>query len=276
MSDLAAKADRLLQLLTGLDRCLVAYSGGVDSMLVAAAAQKAIGNRATAVMAVSPSLAEGEREAAVAAAQQIGIRFQSIETDELSRGGYVRNAADRCYYCKSTLYDQLAVLAQQQQAVVVNGANLDDLGDYRPGMRAAVERMVRSPLVECDFRKSDVRALAQLWRLPAWDKPATPCLASRIAYGEEVTADRLRMIDQAERFLRNLGCRSVRVRYHRGDMARIEVAAEDLATLTEPTTRTAITAAFRSYGFQFISLDLDGFRSGSLNALVAIGSSPTD
>lgn len=273
MSVLVAKADRLLHLLASLNRCLVAYSGGVDSMLVAAAAQRALGSRATAVMAISPSLAQGEREAAAAAAEQIGIRFEAIETDELSRADYARNAADRCYYCKSTLYERLAILAEQQQAVIVNGANVDDQGDYRPGMHAAVERQVRSPLIECDFRKSDVRDLARSWGLPAWDKPAMPCLASRIAYGEEVSADRLKMIDLAERFLRGLGCESVRVRYHRGDMARIEVDAENLARLAEPAIRTAISAAFRSYGFQFISLDLDGFRSGSLNALVSIGSS---
>ena len=154
--------------------------------------------------------------------------------------------------------------------MVLNGANLDDLGDYRPGMKAAAEHRVASPLAECGFHKADVRALADEWKLPVWDKPATPCLSSRVAYGEEVTPERLAMIDQAEQYLRTSGLRTLRVRYHKGDLARLEVPLEALPALCDPAAREALVAELKRIGFKYVTLDLEGFRSGSLNALVSI------
>jgi uncharacterized protein len=270
--ELLAKRERLLELLRSYGRCAVAFSGGVDSAVVAQAAQVALQENALAVTGVSPSLAAGELEAATELAQQIGIRHEVLRTNEFSQPAYVRNAGDRCYHCKTELYTQLEQLRQHvgSDYVLVNGANLDDLGDYRPGMQAAAEHAVRSPLADCGLNKADVRALAAHWNLPVWDKPASPCLSSRVAYGEEVTPERLAMIDQAEQYLRELGLRTVRVRYHRGDLARLEVPAEAIAALCEPATRTALTNKLRALGFRFITLDLEGFRSGSMNTLVML------
>lgn len=271
MGSWEAKRETLLATLSAMNRCVVAYSGGVDSAVVAAAAQRALGSSALAVTGVSSSLAAGELEAATSLASQIGIRHQVIATHEMSKPEYLRNAADRCYHCKSELYTQLAEIAQREQAVVVNGANLDDQGDYRPGMRAAREFAVRSPLVECQLTKADVREVARSWGLPIWDKPATPCLSSRIAYGEEVTSERLQMIDRAEQLLRKLGLENVRVRYHRGDLARLEVPASAIAGLAEDRVRRELADQLHAIGFRFVTLDLDGFRSGSLNGLVTLG-----
>jgi uncharacterized protein len=192
-------------------------------------------------------------------------------TDELSDTAYVQNAADRCYHCKTHLYDlMVAALPRLGVAVVAAGANTDDVGDYRPGMQAATEHQVRSPLLECELGKSDVRALAQHWGLSVWDKPATPCLSSRIAYGEEVTPERLRMIDAAERFLRDAGLTSVRVRYHHGDLARVEVSPEALPKLCEGELREQLLSQLQSLGFKYITLDLAGFRSGSQNEVLPL------
>lgn len=266
------KRERLLTLVRSYERCAVAFSGGVDSAVVAKAAQVALGEQALAVTGVSASLASGELEAATELAKLIGIRHEVLPTNEFSTVAYVRNANDRCYHCKSELYAQLEHLRAQLSADVVlaNGANVDDLGDYRPGMQAAKEHQVRSPLAECGFNKADVRALAAYWQLPVWDKPASPCLSSRVAYGEEVTPARLAMIDQAECYLRSLGLRTVRVRYHRGDLARLEVPVEAIPQLCDPGIRVGLTQKLSTLGFRFITLDLDGFRSGSLNSLVTL------
>jgi uncharacterized protein len=273
MSELTAKRDALLELIGGYESCAVAFSGGIDSTVVAKAAQLALGPRAVAVTGTSASLAAGELEEARELARLIGIRHEVIATDEFSNPDYLRNAPDRCYHCKTELYTQIEGLAERLGvAVVLNGANLDDLGDYRPGMNAAAEHGVASPLAECGFRKDDVRALAAEWELPTWDKPAAPCLSSRVAYGQEVTPERLAMIDQAEQFLREVGLRMLRVRYHGGDVARLEVPLDALAKLCDATLREQLVARLKSIGFKYVTLDLEGFRSGSLNALVPIES----
>lgn len=279
---LAQKRNRLLAILRDCGRVAVAFSGGVDSAVVAKAAQVACGEKAVAVTAVSASLASGEREAAEALAAQIGIRHRSIETQEFDNPDYLKNAPDRCYFCKTELYTQLERLLFTPGSsaaferglefdVLVNGANLDDRGDYRPGMQAAREHAVRSPLIEADLTKAEVRQLAAYWELPVWDKPATPCLSSRIAYGLAVTPERVRRVDDAEQFLRReFGLREFRVRHEAGDLARIEVPLGDLERLIAPAAREAITRRLRQLGFKFVTLDLDGFRSGSMNAVVPL------
>lgn len=269
-AELTAKRDRLLAEFAGYGSCAVAFSGGVDSTVAAKAAQLALGDRAVAVTGVSSSLAEGELSAAVELARQIGIRHESLSTDEFSSADYRRNAPDRCYHCKTELYAQLEGLAEQLGvAVIVNGANLDDRGDHRPGMQAAGEHAVRSPLLECGLTKAEVRQLAAHWQLPVWDKPASPCLSSRIAYGEEATPERVAMIDRAEQFLRSRGLRELRVRYHKGDLARIEVPLAGLPRLASAELRESLAREFRALGFKFITLDLEGLRSGSLNQALA-------
>jgi len=274
---LTSKRDRLLDILRACGRVAVAYSGGVDSAVVAKAAQVACGGNAVAITAVSASLAAGEREAAEALAAQIGIRHRVIETDEFSNSDYLKNAPDRCYFCKTELYTQLERLLSQPHAdlpefdVVVNGANLDDRGDYRPGMQAAREHAVRSPLIEAGLTKADVRQLAAHWDLPVWDKPATPCLSSRIAYGLAVTPERVERVDRAEEFLRKeFGLREFRVRHEAGDLARIEVSVDELPRLIAEPARGMISERLHSLGFKYVSLDLDGFRSGSMNAVVPL------
>lgn len=271
MTDLAHKRDRLLASIGSLGRCAVAYSGGVDSAVVAQAAQLALGKHALAITGASESLAEGELEAATQLAARIGIRHRVLHTSELANSAYTRNAVDRCYHCKSELYTQIAAaLAEEDIPYILNGANLDDRGDYRPGLTAAAEHQVRSPLAECELTKAEVRQLAAEWELPVAEKPATPCLSSRIAYGEEVTPERLRMIDRAEQYLRQLGLAEVRVRYHRGDLARLEVPPAAIARLAEDKLRAELVRRLGELGFRFVTLDLAGFRSGSLNSLVPL------
>ena len=279
--ELRAKRDRLLATLSGMGTVGVAYSGGIDSTVVAQAAHLALGERAVAITAVSNSLASGELEEAVELAKRIGVRHRVIRTEEFADPNYLRNHPDRCYFCKSELYGRLTALREELGVeTIVSGANLDDMGDHRPGLIAAAENGIRHPLQECGLTKADVRALAKAWGLPTWDKPASPCLSSRIAYGEEVTPQRVRMIDAAELWLkRTAGLNVVRVRYHKGDLARIEVPLEHLADLVALQTRGELIRVFKDLGFKFVTLDLEGFRSGSLNGLVAsddlrIGGSP--
>ncbi len=272
--ELAARRDLLLDTLKSYGRLAVAYSGGVDSAVVAQASFLALGEAVVAVTAVSDSLAQGELEEAEALATKIGIKHRIIRTEEFSDPNYLRNNTDRCYFCKSELYGRLSgMLKVLNVDVIASGANTDDAGDHRPGMKAAGENGVRHPLQECGLSKNDVRALAKSWGLPTWDKPATPCLSSRIAYGESVTPERVRMIDQAEQWLRQeLNLRILRVRYHKGDMARVEVPLDDLPRLVEPNVRAGMIRAFRDLGFKYVTLDLEGFRSGSLNALIPLES----
>jgi uncharacterized protein len=269
--ELASMRDRLVEALRGYGRVAVAYSGGVDSAVVAQSAFLALGDQAVAVTAVSDSLASGELEEAEALARKIGIRHRAIRTEEFADPNYLRNNPDRCYFCKSELYGRLSNLVDELGVdAIASGANTDDAGDHRPGMKAAAERGVRHPLQECGLSKANVRALAKAWGLPTWDKPATPCLSSRIAYGEEVSPERVKMIDGAESWLRRQGLRLVRVRYHKGDLARVEVPLEELPRLASDEVRSGLVKAFRELGFKFVTLDLEGFRSGSLNTLVPV------
>lgn len=269
-TDIERKRDRLLQILSGYGRVAVAFSAGVDSTVVAKAAQLACGDNAVAVTAVSLSLAAGEQDEARELAQQIGIRHLVISTQEFSDPNYLKNPVNRCYFCKSELYSRLVELGPTLAVdVLANGANLDDQGDYRPGMQAAAQFQVRSPLIEAELSKREVRELARLWDLPVWDKPATPCLSSRIAYGVEVTPERVRRIDQAEQFLkRMLGLRELRVRCEANDLARIEVPLDAVPSLLAVDIREQVRAEFHRLGFRFVTLDLDGFRSGSMNSVI--------
>jgi pyridinium-3,5-biscarboxylic acid mononucleotide sulfurtransferase len=267
--EIAAKRDRLLELLKSYGSCAVAFSGGLDSTVLAKAAQLALGDRAVAVTGLSAALAGSELEEAKSLARLIGIRHELIETGELSLPAYQANNPDRCYHCKTELFTRVEELAERLNvAVVADGSNLDDHGDYRPGLRAAAEKKVKSPLAECGFSKAEIRVLAEYWQLPAWDKPAAPCLSSRIAYGEAVTPQRLAMVEQAEGFLHKRGFKPLRVRYHRGDVARIEAAADAIGRFADPQFRRELIEYFKSLGFKYVSLDLEGFRSGSLNAVL--------
>jgi uncharacterized protein len=273
-TDLEAKRDALLSLIRECGRVAVAFSAGVDSTVVAKAAQLACGDGAVAVTASSASLATGELDESVRLAEQIGIRHQVIETAEFANPDYLSNPSNRCFFCKTELYSQLdRVLPELNVDVVVNGANLDDQGDHRPGMIAAAEYSVRSPLIEAGLTKQDVRDLARHWELPVWDKPAMPCLSSRIAYGVEVTPERVRRIDLAEQFLAELlETRELRVRLESGELARIEVPLSELPKLTSPGVSEGVASKLRELGFLFVTLDLEGFRSGSLNAVLPVES----
>jgi pyridinium-3,5-biscarboxylic acid mononucleotide sulfurtransferase len=272
--ELTQKRDELLTRLRECGRVAVAFSAGVDSTVVAKAAQLACGDNAVAVTASSASLATGELDESVRLAEQIGIRHRIIETTEFADPNYLRNPSNRCFFCKTELYSQLdRILPELNVDFVVNGANLDDRGDHRPGMTAATEHSVRSPLIEAGLTKKDVRDLARHWGLPVWDKPAMPCLSSRIAYGVEVTSERVRRIDLAEQFLaKQLGTRELRVRLEAGDLARIEVPRERICELTENDSAQAVAARFRELGFKFVTVDLEGFRSGSLNTVLPLES----
>jgi uncharacterized protein len=271
MTELAQKRDRLLALIQSYGSCAVAFSAGVDSTVVAKAARLALGDDSVAITGDSPSLAEGELAESRRLAKLIGIRHVVIQTDEHTQPDYLRNAPDRCYHCKTELFTKIAgMLDDLGAAVIVSGANADDADDYRPGMQAAREQRVRSPLLECGITKAELRELAAEWKLPVWDKPAMPCLASRIAYGVEATPERMAMVDGAERYLRSLGFREVRVRYHHGDVARIEVPADTVPSLCRSPMREEVIAELKMAGFKFVSLDLEGFRSGSLNTLVPL------
>ena len=268
--ELQAKREKLLKQLTEYGRVAVAFSAGVDSTVVCKAAALAMGDKSVAVTAASPSVPMGEVERAEQLAAEIGIRHVVIRTDEFNDPNYTSNPTDRCRYCKTELYLQIANLqAELQFDTIVNGANTDDLGDYRPGLQAARDYQVRSPLIEADCNKADVRALAKFWDLPVWDKPASPCLSSRVAYGTEVTPERLRRIDLAERFLREqFDMRELRVRCEAGDLARIEVPPTEIARVA--ADYADVVSQLLQLGFRNVTLDLQGFRSGSMNEALSL------
>jgi len=269
--DVTAQRDHLLEILRRMETAVVAFSGGIDSTVVAKAAFLALGDRAAAVTADSASVPRAEIEEAKRLAQQIGIRHRIVQTEEFADRNYVRNDGSRCYYCKSELYGRIKTLLPKfGAAVICSGANLDDQGDYRPGLKAAAEHQVRHPLQEAGFTKADVRALALEWGLPTWDKPASPCLSSRLAPGVAVTTERTARVEEAEKYLHALGYRECRVRLHEGDLARIEVPPAGLARLLEPAIHEEMVRRFKELGFRFVTLDLEGFRSGNLNQLVSL------
>ncbi|MFH0981731.1 MAG: ATP-dependent sacrificial sulfur transferase LarE [Planctomycetota bacterium] len=267
------KLERMKETLRAMQRVAVAFSAGADSTFVLKVAVDTLGSdHVLAITGKSDSLAHEEFEEAVRVARAFAVEHVVLETDELSNPGYVRNAPDRCYYCKSTLFEcaERYLGAHKASHTLVTGTNADDLKDWRPGLKAATEHAVRSPAAEAGLTKDDIRVLSREWGLPTFDKPASPCLASRVAYGEEVTREKLHMIEEAERFLRHIGFRELRVRHH-GKLARIEVPPERIAGLAAPGQRERIDAHLRKLGYAYVTLDLRGFRSGSLNEVIAFG-----
>ena len=258
------KARALQDTITSLGSVVVAYSGGVDSAYLAYVASRTIGDRALAVTADSPSYPDRHRQLAIRIARDFGLRHQIIQTSELERPEYRANPANRCYYCKHELYTHLSRMASARGAVVVDGNNADDRGDYRPGRQAAREFGVRSPLDEVDLTKPEIRELSREAGLPTWDEPASACLSSRIPYHSEVTDEKLRRIEHAEQALRSLGFRVFRVRHH-DTLARVEIARDEMARALEPETSAAIVSELKAAGYRYVTLDLQGYRTGSLN-----------
>lgn len=262
------KLQRLKALFAQMEQALIAYSGGVDSTLVAKIAYDVLGSNALAVTAMSPSLLPEELEDAKIQAATIGIRHKIVETHEMENPNYTANPVNRCYFCKSELHDTLKPLAVQLgYPYVVDGVNADDLHDYRPGIQAAKERGAMSPLAEVGVSKLEVRQLSQQLGLPWWDKPAQPCLSSRFPYGEEITVEKLQRVGRAEIYLRKLGWQNLRVRSE-GDTARIELAPIQIKDFVLQTDLQTVVAAFQKLGFMFVTLDLEGYRSGKLNQVL--------
>ena len=264
------KMDALKAILADMGSVIVAYSGGTDSAFLAATAHDVLGDKALAVTAKSPSLAPSELREAVELAERLGLRHRIVETHEVEREDYAANNPNRCFFCKDELYTYLSAYAEDEgYDSIANGTNTDDLGDFRPGLNAAKQYGVRSPMVEADLSKAEIRELSKDMDLPTWDKPAQACLSSRIPYGSMVTVEALTRIAQAEEYLHDeIGIRQLRVRHH-DTVARIEVEPQDFITLTDEAVREEVVRKFREIGYSYVTLDLQGFRSGSMNEVLA-------
>lgn len=271
---LDAKYTRLVGLLRDMQRVVVAFSGGVDSTLLARAAGDALGERALLVTADSETYPEAELAEAQRLATLLGLRHVVVRTGELANPEYARNGANRCFFCKEELFGRLAPIAEREGiTAVVYGANLDDLGDHRPGMKSAAARGVRAPLIEAELSKREIRDLSRALGLPTWDKPSYACLSSRFQYGDRITAEKLRQVDAAETFVRSLGFRQFRVRHH-DRLARLEIPLEEIPRLWQDGRHQAIVTRFRELGYLYVAVDLAGFQSGSANLLLNLGRKP--
>ncbi len=267
-NDLASRSAELQASLSKLGRLLVAYSGGVDSAYLAWASHQALGDGMLAIIADSPSLARTQFSDAIAFAKEQGIPLEVVATSELDRPEYVRNDSQRCFFCKDELFTLMEELRESRGFdAIAYGVNLNDQGDFRPGQKAAANHHVVAPLLDAGLSKEDIRVLARQNGLRVWDKPASACLSSRIEYGRPVTREALAVVEKGEDAVRALGFRQFRVRHH-GEIVRIEVSREELARALDPAMATQFTSIFKSLGFKFVTLDLEGFRSGSMNALL--------